>query len=363
MRGLMAGLHLQAQPFPRDDQTKTTWSSAPATNPRGRVRVERVQDQDPFFAFSSRHRRQAPFSLAARERASRSSKGRNGDRGGDPSKRSGPTNTPREGQVHWARDPARDQTPRAGCASLKRGGQGLGQHSHSRRDQEVTSTSSKRSGSSAHSPADLQQRQPWCRTRCRTTARRANQEPQQPGGAADNFNEIRFEDKKAQKGCMSSRKGHDDADQHVGRRTILRNDTLNITVTSSSRFTPPSMTVEGVTDKDNPDKAKPVKSSMGITGAHTMDASDTIAIQAPNKITFTCGDSVITMVPGSITLTTAGSTIVIDPNIFAQSSGKATLMLDPNACIPHAKAPLCDATLQASSAEGRAGSCSTAPPL
>jgi len=153
-----------------------------------------------------------------------------------------------------------------------------------------------------------------------------------PGGGDDNFNELRFEDKKGSEELhIQAEKDMSTLVKHDRTTNILRNDTLNITGDQFIKIHGNlSMTVEGVTDKDNPDKAKPVKSSMGITGAHTMDASDTIAIQAPNKITFTCGDSVITMVPGSITLTTAGSTIVIDPNIFAQASGKANMLLDAN---------------------------------
>jgi type VI secretion system secreted protein VgrG len=180
-----------------------------------------------------------------------------------------------------------------------------------------------------------------------------------PDGQADNFNELRFEDKKgAEEIHVQAEKDMTTLIKHDRTTNILRNDTLNITGDQFIKIHGNlSMTVEGVTDKDNPDKAKPVKSSMGITGAHTMDASDTIAIQAPNKITFTCGDSVITMVPGSITFTTAGSTIVIDPNIFAQSSGGATLMLDPNACITGKGegTVLCDANVAASSAKGTSG--------
>jgi len=160
------------------------------------------------------------------------------------------------------------------------------------------------------------------------------------GGTPENFNEIRFEDKKgAEELHVQAEKDYstlvkNDQSTTIGHdrtTTIQRNDTLNITGDQFIKIHGNlSMTVEGVTDSKNPDKALPVKSSMGITGAHTMDASDTIAIQAPNKITFTCGGSSITMTPGSITLTTAGSTIVIDPNIFAQSSGNSNLMLDAN---------------------------------
>ncbi|HEY3255129.1 MAG TPA: type VI secretion system tip protein TssI/VgrG, partial [Polyangiaceae bacterium] len=115
------------------------------------------------------------------------------------------------------------------------------------------------------------------------------------GGTPENFNEIRFEDKKGSEELhVQAEKDHstlvkNDQTTTIGHdrtTTIKRNDTLNITGDQFIKIHGNlSMTVEGVTEKDNPDKAKPVKSSMGITGAHTMDASDTIAIQAPNKIT------------------------------------------------------------------------------
>ncbi len=153
------------------------------------------------------------------------------------------------------------------------------------------------------------------------------------GGTPDNFNEIRFEDKKGEEEFhIQAEKDMTTLVKNDRTTTINRNDTLNITGDQFIKIHGNlSMVVEGVTEKGNPDKTKPVKSSLGVTGAHRIDASDTIDIQAPNKITLTCGDSVITMVPGKITLTTAGSTIAIDANIFAQSSGKTEVMLDANA--------------------------------
>lgn len=180
-----------------------------------------------------------------------------------------------------------------------------------------------------------------------------------PGGGADNFNELRFEDKKGSEEIhVQAEKDLTTLIKHDRTTTILRNDTLNITGDQFIKIHGNlSMTVEGVTEKNNPDKSKPIKSSMAVTGSHDVKASDKIAMEAPNEIKLTCGDSVITMVPGKITFTTAGSTIVIDANIFAKSSGGATLMLDPNACITgNGKGMvLCDANVAASSANGTSG--------
>lgn len=151
-----------------------------------------------------------------------------------------------------------------------------------------------------------------------------------PGGSPDNFNEIRFEDKKGEEELhMQAEKDMSTLVKHDRTTTILRNDTLNITGDQFIKIHGNlSMIIEGVTEKDNPDKTKPVKSSLGVTGAHRIDASDTIDIQAPNKITLTVGGSTITMTPGSITLSAGGSTIVVDANVALNASGKAQIKLD-----------------------------------
>jgi len=172
------------------------------------------------------------------------------------------------------------------------------------------------------------------------------------GGATDsNFNELRFEDKKgSEEVYMQAEKDMTTLIKHDRTTTIQRNDTLNITGDQFIKIHGNlSMIVEGVTEKTNPDKAKPVKSSLGVTGAHRIDASDTIDIQAPNKITLTCGGSTITMTPDRIVLHAGGGTeialdangrfessqhskLFLDANAFLTSSGKATMLMDANVC-------------------------------
>jgi type VI secretion system secreted protein VgrG len=156
-----------------------------------------------------------------------------------------------------------------------------------------------------------------------------------PGGSPDNFNEIRFEDKKGEEELhIQAEKDMSTLVKHNRTTTIGRNDTLNITGDQIIHIHGNlSMTVDGVTDKDNPDKSKPIKSSLGVTGAHRIDASDTIDIQAPNKITLTVGGSSITITPSSITMTTSGSTIAIDGKIALDSSGKSNMTLTDEAAI------------------------------
>jgi type VI secretion system secreted protein VgrG len=156
-----------------------------------------------------------------------------------------------------------------------------------------------------------------------------------PGGSPDNFNEIRFEDKKGEEELhIQAEKDMSTLVKHNRTTTIQRNDTLNITGDQIIHIHGNlSMTIDGVTDKDNPDKTKPVKSSLGVTGAHRIDASDTIDIQAPNKITLTVGGSSITITPSSITMTTSGSTIGITDKIALDSSGKSNMTLTDEAAI------------------------------
>jgi len=152
-----------------------------------------------------------------------------------------------------------------------------------------------------------------------------------PGGSPDNFNEIRFEDKKGEEELhMQAEKDMSTLVKHDRTATILRNDSLNI---QGDQFIHIhgnlSMTVDGVTDKDNPDKGKPIKSSMSVTGAHDMKATDSVTISAPNKITLTVGGSSVTITPGGITISAGGgASISLDSNMLAAAAGKAQLKLD-----------------------------------
>jgi type VI secretion system secreted protein VgrG len=148
------------------------------------------------------------------------------------------------------------------------------------------------------------------------------------GGSPDNFNELRFEDKKgeeevylqAEKNMTTLVKNDQTSTIKRDRvTTIERNEILNVTG---------DITIT-IGHADQPDK--PRKSGMNVTGKHRLDASDTIDIQAPNKITLTVGGSSITITPGDITITAGGSTIKLNADIQADSSGKSHLKLDANA--------------------------------
>ena len=159
------------------------------------------------------------------------------------------------------------------------------------------------------------------------------------GATTDNFNEIRFEDKKgaeelhvqAEKDLTTLVKNDQTSDiKHDRTVTIGHNDTLQITGDQVLHIHGNlSMTVDGVTDSKNKDKASPIKSSMSVTGAHDMKASDSISLSAPNKLTLTVGGSSITITPGSITISAGGAQIALDAaSVLAASTGGSKVKLD-----------------------------------
>jgi len=126
-------------------------------------------------------------------------------------------------------------------------------------------------------------------------------------GTPDNFNEIRFEDKKGQEELfVQAEKNHtvlikndqSTTIRHDRTTNITRNDTLNVTGDQFIHIHGNlSMTVDGVTDKKNPDPNSKIKSSMSVTGQHKVHASDAIDMDAPNHIKLTVGGSSIMITP------------------------------------------------------------------
>jgi len=71
---------------------------------------------------------------------------------------------------------------------------------------------------------------------------------------------------------------------------------------------------------------------VNVTGSYKCDTTSEINLQAPSKITFTCGGSTITMEPGKITITAGGgASLTLDGNALMKSSGGSEALLDGNA--------------------------------
>jgi type VI secretion system secreted protein VgrG len=94
------------------------------------------------------------------------------------------------------------------------------------------------------------------------------------------------------------------------------------------------ITVKGsqfITVKGQPQKGDFKGSATEVTGKYTVNASDLIAMKAPNSVKVECPGSYILLEPGKITMVAGGNaTVVLDANVFAKANGGATLLLDAN---------------------------------
>jgi type VI secretion system secreted protein VgrG len=158
-----------------------------------------------------------------------------------------------------------------------------------------------------------------------------------PGG--DGFNELRFEDAAgAEEIFIHAQKDMNETILHNHTRSVGANETISvtgnrtksvdknetITITGSQKIT--------ISGAQKGDGQTIQGGQLDITGKYKLDASDEILVQAPNKITFTCGGSTIVMEPGKISLTSGGNaTVVLDANALMQASGGGKVLLDANA--------------------------------
>ncbi|KIG16486.1 VgrG protein [Enhygromyxa salina] len=107
-----------------------------------------------------------------------------------------------------------------------------------------------------------------------------------------------------------------------GNQTMTVSKNRTVTVTGSQ-----SMTIVGSAPADGVSGSK-----LGITGDYVLDASNTIAVQAPTELKLTCGGSTITMIPGKITFNAGGGALlVLDANATMTSNGGSNVTLDGNA--------------------------------
>ncbi len=158
-----------------------------------------------------------------------------------------------------------------------------------------------------------------------------------PDGAPDNFNEIRFEDKKgseefhiqAEKDMTSLVKNNQSTTVQKDRSaSVGGSDSVSVTGNRSlSVHGNLSVSVDG-------SGGSPPHSSHTVTGQHKLHASDNIEIDAPNYIKLVCGSSSILIEPSKITIAVdGGASIVLDPDILAKSKSGTQLKLDADAGI------------------------------
>ncbi|HVZ89901.1 MAG TPA: type VI secretion system tip protein TssI/VgrG [Polyangia bacterium] len=167
------------------------------------------------------------------------------------------------------------------------------------------------------------------------------------GAGPNNFNELRFDDKKGQEEVfIQAEKNHTTNVKNNRAATVGASDSVSVGGDRSVHVTGNlSVTVDG-------GGKSPVHSSQKVTGKYTLDATDTIEVQAPTHIKLTCGDSYILMEPGKITLYAGGKAmIVLDQHVAATSSDNSVVVLDANAFMASNKggSVLLDANVKAQS--------------
>ncbi len=156
------------------------------------------------------------------------------------------------------------------------------------------------------------------------------------GGAPDNFNEIRFEDKKGEEELhLQAEKNMTTLVKNDQSTTVQKNRSASVGGSDSVSVTGNrSVSVHGTlsVSVDGSGGGAP-HSQLNVTGQHKIHASDNIEVDAPNHIKLECGGSSILIEPGKITLVAGGhATVVLDANVFAKSDGGSTMLLDANAC-------------------------------
>ena len=155
------------------------------------------------------------------------------------------------------------------------------------------------------------------------------------GGGPDNFNELRFEDKKGQEEVyLQAEKDHNVHVKNNQSHNVIKNrsasvggdDSVSVSGNRSVSVTGNlSVTVSGK-------GGKAPHSSLSVTGKHNVHASDTIDMDAPTHVKFVCGGSSITIEPGKITISAGGgASVVLDANLLAKSQPGTQLKLDADA--------------------------------
>jgi type VI secretion system secreted protein VgrG len=144
------------------------------------------------------------------------------------------------------------------------------------------------------------------------------------GGQPNNFNEMRFEDKKGEEEFhMQAEKNMSSLVKHDRSASIGHDDSISVGGDRSVHVTGNlAVTVDGGGKSPN-------HSSHSVTGKYNLHASDTIEEDAPNHVKITCGDSFILIEPKQITLVAGGQAfVVLDKHVLAQSSEGSQVVLD-----------------------------------
>jgi type VI secretion system secreted protein VgrG len=148
-------------------------------------------------------------------------------------------------------------------------------------------------------------------------------------GGRDNFNELRFEDKKGEEEVfLQAEKNLNEVVKNDHTTTVGANQVNHVTGNRTVHIEgSQSVKIDGNKAADGVSGSK-----LDITGDYKIDASKTIHEQAPVSIKLECGGSSILIEPDKITITAGGkSMVVLDANAVITSSQGTQVQLDANA--------------------------------
>jgi type VI secretion system secreted protein VgrG len=143
-----------------------------------------------------------------------------------------------------------------------------------------------------------------------------------PGGGG--FNEMTMDDTKGKEKITIHAQKDMNATVENDRTTTIVGGSDTLAVQAGTR----SVTVKGNTSLT----VQAGDRTVNVTGDYKLDTTNEIKMQAPAKITLTCGGSSITIEPGKITISAGdGSSLTLDANALMKSSGGSQVFLDGNA--------------------------------
>jgi type VI secretion system secreted protein VgrG len=147
------------------------------------------------------------------------------------------------------------------------------------------------------------------------------------GGGEDNFNEIKFEDKKGEEQLFfQAEKDHTINVKNNRSASVGAADSVSVGASRSVSVTKDLSTSVGT--------GGAAKCNLAVTGIYDVKVSDTIEIEAKTHIQLKVGDSIVKITPTMIELTSGGKAVLrLDTNAYAQSSLGSTVLLDKNACM------------------------------
>jgi type VI secretion system secreted protein VgrG len=156
------------------------------------------------------------------------------------------------------------------------------------------------------------------------------------GGTPDNFNEIRFEDKKGQEELyLQAEKNMTTLVKKDQTTTVKANRSANVTGSDSvSVGGDRSMSVTGNLSVDVKGGGKGgIQSSMNVTGKHNLHASKSIDMDAPEHIQLAVLGASIMIEPTKITITANGASLVIDGSVLATAAKGGSLLINPDVAV------------------------------